>query len=85
MDFSVLDKLEEDLYTYSKDGLAVLTGSSPLNITYNIYYILCTRLKNAGIKCLIDADGALLSNAIKSKPFIIKPNIHELERFIKKN
>jgi 6-phosphofructokinase 2 len=84
MDFSVLDRLEKDLYIYSKDGIAVLTGSSPLNITYNIYYILCTRLKNAGIKCLVDADGALLSNAVKSKPFIIKPNIHELERLVKR-
>ncbi|MHB8232189.1 MAG: 1-phosphofructokinase family hexose kinase [bacterium] len=84
MSFPVLDKLEKDLYIYSKDGFAVLTGSSPLNITYNIYNILCTRLKNAGIKCLIDADGALLSNAVKAKPFIIKPNIHEFERLVKR-
>jgi 6-phosphofructokinase 2 len=84
MGFSVLDKLEKDLYIYSKDGYAVLTGSPPLNITYNIYNILCTRLKDAGIKCLVDADGALLSSAIKSKPFIIKPNIHELERLVKR-
>ncbi len=84
MGFSVLDKLEKNLYAYSKDGFAVLTGSPPLNITYNIYNILCARLKNAGIKCLVDADGALLASAVKSKPYIIKPNIHELERLVKR-
>lgn len=84
MGFSVLDKLENDLYVYSKEGFAVLTGSPPLNITHDIYNILCTRLKNAGIKCLVDADGALLASAVKSKPFIIKPNIHELERLVKR-
>ena len=84
MDSSVLDKLEKNLYVYSKDGFAVLTGSPPLNITYNIYNILCARLKSAGIKCLVDADGALLASAVKSKPYIIKPNIHELERLVKR-
>ena len=84
MGFSVLDKLEKNLYAYSKDGFAVLTGSPPLNITYNIYNILCARLKNAGIKCLVDADGTLLASAVKSKPYIIKPNIHELERLVKR-
>ncbi len=84
MSFSVLDRLEKDIYKYSKDGFAVLTGSAPLNITYNIYGILVNRLKNAGIRCLVDADGALLSNAVKSQPFIIKPNIHELERLAKR-
>ena len=84
MGFSVLDKLEKNLYAYSKDGFAVLTGSPPLNITYNIYNILCARLKNAGIKCFVDADGALLASAVKSKPYIIKPNIHELERLLKR-
>jgi 6-phosphofructokinase 2 len=85
MSASVLDKLEKELYAYSKDGFAVLTGSPPLNITHDIYNILCSRLKNAGIKCLVDADGALLNSAVKSKPYIIKPNIHELERLVKKN
>ncbi len=85
MSASVLDKLEKELYAYSKDGFAVLTGSPPLNITHDIYSILCMRLKNAGIKCLVDADGALLNSAVKSKPYIIKPNIHELERLVKRN
>ncbi len=85
MGFSILDKLEKDLYLYSKEGYAVLTGSPPLNLTSDIYNILCTRLSNAGIKCLVDADGSLLSSAVKSKPFIIKPNIHELERLVKRN
>ncbi|MGC8554815.1 MAG: 1-phosphofructokinase family hexose kinase [Candidatus Acidulodesulfobacterium sp.] len=85
MSASVLDKMEKELYTYSKDGFAVLTGSPPLNITNDIYNILCSRLKNAGIKCLVDADGALLHNAVKAKPYIIKPNIHELERLVKRN
>ena len=84
MSASVLDKLEKELYANSKDGFAVLTGSPPLNITHDIYNILCMRLKNYGIKCLVDADGALLNSAVKSKPYIIKPNIHELERLVKK-
>ncbi len=85
IDSSAIDRLEKDLYENSKGGFAVITGSCPLNISSNIYYILTARLQKLGVKCLIDADGDLLKNAVKAKPYIIKPNIHELKRLMNRN
>src|SRR5204863_9822864 len=37
--------------------------------------------RSAGIKTLLDCDGPALAAALKTKPFLVKPNEHELAQW----
>lgn len=66
-----LEKLKEG------DGL-VLAGSIPKTLPNDIYEKIMKRLDGRGINFAVDATGDLLLNVLKYKPFLIKPNHHEL-------
>lgn len=69
--FSKLDKLSEG------DTL-VLAGSIPASMPADIYEKIMERLSERNIKFVVDATKDLLMNVLKYKPFLIKPNNHEL-------
>jgi 1-phosphofructokinase len=51
----------------------------PKNCDENIYSSLLEIAAKKGIKSVVDAEGKLLLNCLKYKPFLIKPNTAELE------
>ena len=61
-----------------KDDFLVLSGSVPKSMPQSIYETILERLKNKGIEFVVDAEKDLLLNTLKYKPFLIKPNHHEL-------
>ena len=62
------------------DGdVLVLSGSVPKSLPKDTYEKILARYKDRDILSVIDASGAYLVNTLKHKPFLIKPNIHELE------
>lgn len=61
-----------------KDDFLVLSGSVPKSMPQSIYETILERLKNKGIEFVVDAEKDLLLNTLKHKPFLIKPNHHEL-------
>lgn len=67
-----LDKLNE------KDVL-VLSGSVPAGMPDDTYEKIISRLAGKKVKIVVDAEGDLLVKALKYKPFLVKPNHHELE------
>ncbi len=69
--YEKLDKLEEG------DTL-VLAGSIPDTLPSDIYEKILARLSGKKIKTVVDATKELLLNVLKYKPFLIKPNNHEL-------
>lgn len=76
-----LDRLGQKLFdNIGKDDLLVLTGSIPVGIDKDIYKKWIAAAKAFGIRCVLDADGELLKNGIEAGPYLVKPNIHELER-----
>lgn len=76
-----IDKLSKLLFnSLSKDDLLVLTGSTPQGVDVSIYKTWIEKAKASGIRCVLDADGELLRNGVEAGPYLIKPNIHELER-----
>jgi 1-phosphofructokinase len=77
----VKDKLLDDL---NDKSVVVFSGSVPKNVDKNIYRILIEKAKEKGAKTILDADGELLENGIKAGPYMIKPNIHELEALFSK-
>lgn len=56
----------------------VLAGSIPKSLPDNIYEKIIEKLNGRGIDFVVDATGDLLKNVLKYKPFMIKPNHHEL-------
>ncbi len=66
-----LDRLE------SGDFL-VLAGSVPKSLPQNVYETVMQKICPKGVKVVIDAEGSLLTSTLKYKPFLIKPNHHEL-------
>ncbi len=73
-----LEKLFEKLDALKQGDYLVLAGSIPKSLPDNIYENILERLKNRNIKFVIDATGNLLLNVLHFKPFLIKPNHHEL-------
>ncbi len=62
-----------------KDGdTIVLAGSIPNTLPENIYEKILEALSDRQIKIVVDATKDLLLNVLKYKPFLIKPNNHEL-------
>lgn len=70
----LFDKLRE-----LKDGdILVLAGSIPSSLPSDIYEKIMEMLQGKDIKIIVDATKDLLLNVLKYKPFLIKPNNHEL-------
>jgi 1-phosphofructokinase len=76
-----IDKLGKVLFNgLGKDDLIVFTGSTSQGVDKHIYKSWIETAKAFGIRCVLDADGELLKNGVESGPYVVKPNIHELER-----
>ncbi|MBU5590162.1 1-phosphofructokinase [Clostridium sp. MSJ-4] len=73
-----LDILFNKLGALREGDFLVLAGSIPNTLPKNIYESIMERLKGKNIRFVVDATGELLLNVLKYKPFLIKPNHHEL-------
>ncbi|MBL8012519.1 MAG: 1-phosphofructokinase family hexose kinase [Candidatus Omnitrophica bacterium] len=62
----------------------VLAGSLPQGITPAIYAQLIQSFHKRGEKCVLDADAEPFQHGVLAKPFLIKPNEHELQRLMGK-
>lgn len=56
----------------------VLAGSIPNTLPSDIYEQILQHISNKKIKTVVDATGQLLMKVLPYKPFLIKPNNHEL-------
>ena len=56
----------------------VLAGSIPQTMPETIYSDIMARLSGKGIRIVVDATKDLLINVLEYKPFLVKPNNHEL-------
>ncbi|MBL4934448.1 1-phosphofructokinase [Clostridium sp. YIM B02515] len=80
-----LRKVELSIFEDLSQGLIVIfSGSVPQGIPKNIYGKWINKAKGLGIKTILDADGELLKEGIEAGPYMIKPNIHELEKLFNK-
>ncbi|MFZ5590290.1 MAG: 1-phosphofructokinase [Bacillota bacterium] len=60
----------------------VLGGSLPQGVSEDVYkeYIFLAKEKN--VQVILDAEGEVLKEGIKARPFAVKPNIYELEGLV---
>lgn len=73
-----IDELFEKLNTLCDGDFLVLAGSIPSSLPHDIYSGIMEKLQNKDIKIVVDTSGEALLNTLKFKPFLIKPNHHEL-------
>lgn len=75
-----VNKLVRKLKSLLKEGdWLVICGSVPPALGENVYSDLIKKFRQIdNIKIVVDACGALLTNALKFHPFLIKPNIYEM-------
>lgn len=78
IDDKSLDELFSKLDKLSDGDTLVLAGSIPASMPADIYEKIMEHLSEKNIKFVVDATKDLLMNVLKYKPFLIKPNNHEL-------
>ena len=73
-----LEKLFHKLDALGEGDVLVLAGSIPASMPSDVYESILARLEGKNVLCAVDATRDLLVNVLKYKPFLIKPNNHEL-------
>ncbi|WZL74459.1 1-phosphofructokinase [Clostridiaceae bacterium 35-E11] len=62
--------------------IIVAAGSVPKGLPKTIYGDMVKIAKDNNVRMIIDASGSYLKEAIKAKPFMIKPNLEELKELV---
>ena len=79
----VLESLLERLTGSVRAGdIVVLAGSLPVGAPQDTYRTWTAACRQAGAKVFLDADGAPLAAGIEARPYLVKPNEHELARLL---
>ncbi|MTK10762.1 MAG: 1-phosphofructokinase [Clostridiaceae bacterium] len=73
-----LDKLFEKIDTLNSEDILVLAGNVQKSLQRNIYSQIQEKVKDKEVKVIVDTTGEALISTLKHKPFLIKPNNHEL-------
>lgn len=68
----------------NNNDILVLSGSLPQNVPTNYYASLIKHVSQKNIKIIIDTSGPALTEALKEKVFLIKPNQRELAQWADK-
>ena len=78
IDNRALGELFQKLDNLSDGDTIVLAGSIPDSMPSDSYEKILEHLSGKKIRAVVDATKDLLMNVLKYKPFLIKPNNHEL-------
>ncbi len=78
-----LEKFENDIKEVIKDTkILVASGSYCQNIPLNYYEKIGNLCRENNVKFILDTSGEPLKVALKSKPYLIKPNIDEIKQLL---
>ena len=67
------------LDSLAEGDVLVLAGSIPPSLPRNTYRAVMERLDGRGVRFVVDAEGAVLTETLPRRPFLVKPNRAELE------
>ena len=79
IDQTAMAQLYEKLEILNDGDTLVLAGSVPCGIPDTLYQDILSFLQKKDILTVVDATGSLLTNTLSLHPFLIKPNLMELE------
>lgn len=78
IDEKALAQLYRKLDQIQDDDVLVLAGSIPGSLPADIYEDILAYMSHKKIRTVVDAAGDLLVNVLRYRPFLVKPNHHEL-------
>ena len=73
-----IEELLRKLDILGEGDILVLAGSIQASMPADMYSTIMERLQHKNVTFIVDATKDLLINVLKYKPFLIKPNNHEL-------
>lgn len=81
VDAGTLDGMLDRLTAAIQPGdIVVLSGSLPKGAPADAYGAWVRACQDAGARVFLDADGEPLAHGLAAKPYLVKPNNHELSR-----
>ncbi|TCL71635.1 fructose-1-phosphate kinase [Hydrogenispora ethanolica] len=79
-----LERLKQLVLAGAGDAaIMVFNGSVPEGVPKTVYQSLIAAVKASGVKTVLDADGELLLEGLKARPYFVKPNLYEFETAFK--
>ena len=78
IDQAAVERLMEKLDILGQGDVLVLAGSIPKSMPDDIYRTILKGLDGRGVMTVVDATKELLVNVLEYRPFLVKPNHHEL-------
>ena len=79
VDQAAVQALFEKINTLQKGDILIISGSVPLSLPQDFYERILDLLKGREIDTVVDATGEALLKTLRYEPFLIKPNLQELE------
>ncbi|QQK74675.1 1-phosphofructokinase [Salicibibacter cibarius] len=73
-----MEALKQQLTLLKEGDTIVLAGSLPETVSPGTYQDIVHTLSPKGIRCYVDTNGDALYEALRARPFFIKPNHYEL-------
>ena len=73
-----LEKLMKKLQNLTKEDILVLAGTVPKSVPRDIYATIVRQMAQQGVRTVVDTSGQALKEVIQYRPFLVKPNHHEL-------
>lgn len=73
-----INQFYRQLDALTSEDTLVLAGSIPATFSDDFYEKVMEYLQNKAVKVVVDATKNLLLNVLKYRPFLIKPNHHEI-------
>ena len=75
-----LDDITDLFLRLAAGGFAVITGSTPPGVEPGFYAALVHQASAQGARVVADLNGPQLAEVIAEKPYLVKPNLYELEQ-----
>jgi 1-phosphofructokinase len=73
-----VERLLKKLDALQRGDTLVLAGTIPSSLSRDAYETILSRLDGRGVNTVVDATGELMLNVLRYRPFLVKPNSHEL-------
>jgi 1-phosphofructokinase len=73
-----IESLKDQIMLLGNGDFLILAGSIPSSMPESIYEEIVRICKKTGAEVIVDAEGDLLKSILDYRPFLIKPNHHEL-------
>lgn len=78
-----IERLIRMLERTTKSDTVIISGTIPSTLPKNIYELILARISDNDCNVIVDAEGEILLNCLKYRPFLIKPNRDELANALK--